>query len=101
MAADFNPFQAPLAPVVVDFIAFEPRRRPIGNFVAAVTCFGVSALLVSFGLLVGYFLIAYHRPTGGTLLSMRLFVLVPFASATIAFFFAGRASSGSCEIVWV
>jgi hypothetical protein len=53
MANDFNPYWAPDAPVVEDFIAVEPRRRSSGRFITAATCFGGAAFLISNVLFVG------------------------------------------------
>jgi hypothetical protein len=92
LANDFNPYQAPDAPVVEDFIAVEPRRRSTGRFVTAATCFSGAAFLISIVLLVGGFMIANppaHPPSN---IRMPVFLLlVQVASATLAFLLAGRS----------
>ncbi len=91
MADDFNPYQAPDSPVVEDFITFEPRRRPTSNFVAAATCFGAAAFLLSLEIFVGCLTIAYPRTDAAPRFTLLLLVLVPIAYATLAFLLAGRA----------
>ena len=91
MADDSNPYQSPDAPVMAeDFIAFEPRRKSSSSFVAAVTCFGVSGLLLIIEVSVG--LNMYTDPSQ---VRRRPFEILLFAGpilyATLAFLFAGRA----------
>jgi hypothetical protein len=90
LADEFNPYRAPDAPVVEDFIAVEPLRRPFSNFVAAASCYGFSTFLVAIELAVGYMLIAFPRLNGPPQLFKVLLVVTLVTYATLASFFAGR-----------
>jgi hypothetical protein len=93
VADDFNPYQAPEAPVVEDFIAVEPRRRPDFNVMAAVTCFSISGSMLAFESFLGYLMIAYPPPANfsqSSWLWRMLVFLGPMVCASLAFLLAGR-----------
>jgi hypothetical protein len=92
-----NPYRAPEAPASDDFIAVAPIRRPMSNFVAAVSCFAFAAFLLA---LEGLFVLAVidrwskagtKAENHPTFFDWRDLVLVPIGCSVLASLLSGRS----------
>jgi ABC-type multidrug transport system permease subunit len=90
VAADFNPYQAPAAPIVEEFIAVDPPRRWAVHRMAAALCLGCAGFSVT---LVGtvVFLLVYPPPGNPPAVGKGILLLVPLVGSLVAFLSAGLA----------